>query len=167
MATKAKTTRKPAAKVTAPAESTRKEGDPNKASEVCKLIARLDLLNAEQTYQSRIAATLEESNACFEMHRREISQIERRLAEIVPADFGDAMNLLRFAVRLEHDGTDDLALSILETAIEALPGLVAEKVEAAAIEAEAKAFAEYKWLTATTTEITEREIANKRRKAAA
>jgi hypothetical protein len=73
----------------------------------------------------------------------------------------------RFAVRLERDGTDNLALSILETAIEALPGLVAEKVEAAAIEAEARAFADYKWLTATTTEITERRISDKRRKVAA
>jgi hypothetical protein len=77
------------------------------------------------------------------------------------------MNLLRFTVRLEHDGTDDLTLSILETAIEALPGIVAEKVEAAATEAEAKAFATYKEMTEIAGKFTELEIARRRRKAVA
>jgi hypothetical protein len=57
-----------------------------------------------------------------EMHLRELDQIGDKLAAIVPDNFFDALDLLRFAIREAKDGlsNDDMELNILENVTEAL-----------------------------------------------
>jgi hypothetical protein len=86
MTTKPKTRKAPVAKRAAPKAATKQaSGEPKReVSEICRLVARLRVLEAEKAYQAAIAGTDEENETLSCQHDNEQDEIEMELSRSIP-----------------------------------------------------------------------------------
>ncbi|MDQ6870031.1 MAG: hypothetical protein M3178_17375 [Pseudomonadota bacterium] len=123
MTTKPKTRKASAAKRATPkAAAKQASGEPKReVSEICRLVARLRVLEAEKAYQAAIAGTDEENETLICQHDNEQDEIEMELSRSIPQDFDEVRELLEFAVGMREagfrsDGADQMILrNILES----------------------------------------------------
>jgi hypothetical protein len=122
MTSKPKTRNAPVKRVEPKAATKHASGEPKReVSEICRLVARLRVLEAEKDYQAAIAGTDEENETLICQHENEQDEIEMELSRLIPQDFDEVRGLLELAIEMREggfrcDGADQMILrNILES----------------------------------------------------
>jgi hypothetical protein len=90
----------PAKRVTPKAATKQASGEPKReVSEICRLVARWRVLEAEKAYQAAFAGTDEENETLICQHENEQDEIEMELSRSIPQDFDEER---AFGVRNRH-----------------------------------------------------------------
>jgi hypothetical protein len=136
MTTKSKR-KAPAATRAAPKAATKQaSGEPKRTvSKIFRLVTRWRVLEADANYRAEEAETDNESERLRAIHEAENHKIVKALRILIPRDFGEVRELLRYVLdeikiadAIRCDGSD---IDILTNILEALPFVIGDEMEAA------------------------------------